>query len=219
MLKNNFNFIYVLFLLSASLQVNKPFLKAEPPLTEMIENGGYDWVKESKGIKPVIKRPEWLDSDSNFWKIFIEARSPQILADWAGDPGYNYVLKKRVSGFTKDHAFLKSVYKLYRDRSKHFFIAILVPLPTLADVGDISLISSFRQYFPPALEYTHKEDFVIQGFKGTFFKHKKPFCSVTIPISRTGLIYAETKYCQESNELINLCDEINIKRLNQKLES
>lgn len=152
----------------------------------------------SKGKAGGKQLLEWLGTgDGQFKRGHIEAKSEQ---------GY---LKGQV-----DFQVLS-----LPDKQK-LTLTVLLPKPSSVSASSWGLFDEFRQLQPPTLIIDSEETISGRFGSGQLYYHKaEGTCSLLIKIARGGLMNIYTTSCAYREQIIELANSLDVRRLNQKLNS
>jgi len=165
-----------------------------------------------------------INKKSNFAKIFKASGGSQFIFTWLGDqfPGFN---KGRIQ--THDSDALVEVKKKFEisetKQGKHaetVDVTVYIPRPWMENGAEYGIFPAIRALEPPALLIDQQESLRINGYKVQLYVHKgSRTCSMVLHLSRFSVMNLYVENCAYNVKMIELLEQFDIDRLNQKLET
>jgi len=185
-------------------------------LKEFMETKAFKKYKRQTISSKELYGPKWFKTGSNFQKLFISEDGPRVLLDWlainsiALTPGpIKYHKQIEYVGLEKQF----STHKL-----KRLSLTVLVPHPKFLDSREAGLLKPFFFFEPPALKTVYGEELDINSFNATMHQKGDGSCSLLLKLTK-GAIVNIAGGCNLKSDLINTAKTLDLKRLNEKLNS
>lgn len=159
---------------------------------------------------------------SEYLKLFSGGRNgAKPLLSWIGEGSEQF--KKHRSGYDTHKGFIEantSFSIIGSPEDDKISLIIYVPKPPSVAASTMGLFKEFIILQPPELAVEQEEEIVISSFKGKIYHHKNEgACSLLLKMSHGSILNLHTKTCANREYLIALANSLDIKRLNQKLNS
>lgn len=165
-------------------------------------------------------RNDWvrgMDPNTDYASLWRTAHSPLQLLDWAGAK-LPYYKPGRINSIRKpDH--ISALMPLSNNKRVEVEVLIIVPHPNTWPLVDTNVLPLLRQYAPPVLEIESEKDIKLKGATGKYYEAKNGSCSVVVKLSQRSLLKVSTKECKDSSTLLDVAQQLDIDRLNRKLDS
>ncbi len=99
-------------------------------------------------------------------------------------------------------------------------VTVLLPKPSSVSASTWGLFDEFRQLQPPALVIDSEESVSGKFGNGQLYYHRaEGACSLLIKLARGGILNIHATTCAYREHIIDLANSLDVRRLNQKLNS
>lgn len=112
----------------------------------------------------------------------------------------------------------KSVFK-ENDSRRSYTVTIIVPWPRHKISLEAGMVKEIARFKPPMLKVESTEPVNINGLPANLYFQRDGNCSLVMDIARNGVVNIEGQTCEFAKELIELAKALDIKRLQDKLET
>lgn len=188
------------------------------PITE------FTTIKELKARSSQLENlntddKKWFDANSNYGRIFMDTRGPQLMLTWLGLLSADFQLADSNSRVTRPVAIANAIYKSNRSEAPPINMQILVPHPRSMSSRKLNLISEFSELQNTITRSEHHEGITIAGFPAQLaIDPEKEECRLLIELPRLSIMYLQVAKCEDGKKLVSFCDAIDIFHLAEKLE-
>ena len=165
-------------------------------------------------------RNDWvrgMDSNTDYASLWMSSHAPMQLLDWAGARLPYYKPGRPTSIRKPDH--ILAIMPLSNNKRIEVEVLIIVPHPNTWPLVDTNVLPLIRQYGPPVLEVAMEKDIKLKGATGKYYEAKNGSCSVVVKLAQRSLLNVSTKECKDSSTLIDVAQQLDLDRLNRKLDS
>lgn len=180
------------------------------------------YQKLERGLPGVRSAPNTranksLESVSNYEALWIASNNAKLLLQWIEIRIPKYKVDVNYSGHAEDHARAEAFFK--NQQRTQVGLTIQIPKPLYRSMAQHRTLDAFNRYRPPALSTVGEQKVEIHGVQADYFRHSNGACSLLIPIEQMGIINLYVSHCSESEAMFDVAKQLNVERLNQKLNS
>lgn len=162
----------------------------------------------------------WVDDGTNYNRLFAPKQgNAKFLLMWIGNSVQEFPVKSSMSDENNQFVYAVRTYfipKFY----KELRLSILVPRPTSVKSVEYRLIPDFSVLEPPVLKVSQQRDLEIRGQRATLYQHQGGYgCSILIKLVKQAVASMYSPSCAYEREMIQVLENVDLKRLVDKLNS
>ncbi len=190
-------------------------------LDEVMKSPEYRAVGKHNNLKQKQnqKQLNLAKDETNFGKVFnARAGREKNLITWIGTVSAGFKSEKPRLSFAREYAMVEQNYKS-KDSNTAIKVKVIVPSKSSRQAAELALIPEFSKIAPPGLKVSESEELQINDLPAMLYHHVDGGCSILLRITKGAVIDIKSNSCKESANMINLGENLNIKRLIEKLDS
>jgi hypothetical protein len=177
-------------------------------------------VQQRKSKKKLHPESQWLrgvDPNTNFGSLWATDHGGKALLNWVGAK-LPYMQYQSAHG-SRTKNFVTGEVELTNFDRVRIILKIIVPHPSITPLVEANILEEFRKIKPPTLEVVGEKDIPLTHGQGTLYEHKRGPASLVIPIAQHSVITLFTIRYKDAQALIDIAKELDIDRVNHKLDS
>lgn len=158
---------------------------------------------------------------TNFDKVFNKSDGgPRNLLDWLGRPDDELYIPGATSvRIHKDFALAERRYALPK-QGLNIHLTVLVPAPENIAAVQYGLFKEASALLPPINRKEDEAEKLKHGqFEAELFSDKENQCALVVKLTKGTIFNLSTPVCEKRAELIKLMEQLDLKRLNRKLDT
>lgn len=173
-------------------------------------------------VKPNKKRPvsPWINTNTNYGKILTNKFKPDTVLHWLfGAVRFYKPLKPKFLKDTETVSYFTPIAKDKVRRAMDF--KMLIPHPKFAESVKYGLVKQFDNLVPESKFVVSQESLTVgrSKAKAELYILKRKNCVMLIDLARNGKIQLSQQNCENPKALLSVAEELDIPRLNRKLNS
>lgn len=185
------------------------------PLQEIIKEHRQDQTMARR--KSLSTLPPDVDSQSNYGKLFIDPKFREECLKWLGDGSDNFKIGK--TRIDRQVEFIHATRVFRPISAKEILVNLMIPYPTYLSMVQYGLIKDFKELDPEPHDIETTETLDIKGYPGKLYYLKDARCRLNFKLAKETVLSLSSNTCHNSKEMVDLAEHLDIKRLEQKLNS
>ena len=156
------------------------------------------------------------DGNRNYRRLFTEPGGLELLTSWIGTAANGF---SSYPAKVEHKALFAMSTRLYsaRSNSQTILLTIFVPTSRIRDSLRLGVAPELAKFEPPLMIITQSEERTIHGLKAMLYRTPGGGCSLLLKSAIEARVQLRSNMCQDPELLVQLAEQLDIKRLFTKL--
>jgi hypothetical protein len=212
MLKRLSSILFLLVLGASLPEVRPAYADTVKDVYMSKEMEAFEWKGRNRDLDVLTG----LTPNSNLARIFTQGA--KVMVDWVEAYTPGFTRKDTDAWAGREFAWAWKKFQGGADNSI-FTVTVVLPHPRYLKNLDIGLMPELTKFEPPALKVESSEPIDIKGSPGTLYFRRDGTCSILMKITKRAIVNVEGPSCRRVDEIIKLTEMLDIRRLQEKLDS